>query len=255
MAKPSNKKVTRAARTSGGRTARGARPWGWYTAMGLVLALGVAGIVTSRNERIDEASGPQIEPTTDQHWHVAYGIYVCDKFLPPIQSDRDPLGIHTHNDGIIHIHPFQRAASGNNATLKIFAETVGLKVNATSFKVPGDKTYRDGQECDGKDSEVQFFVNGTRRTGNPASYKYTDRAEIVLAFAPKDHDVPMRPPSAPNLDNLDDVPGAQPPPPPGSTTESTTVPGETPTTAPGTATTAAPTATTAPGATPTTAAP
>ena len=252
MAKPSNKKVTRAARTSGGRTARGARPWGWYTAILLVIALGTYGIVKSRDERIEAASGPQTAPTMDDHWHVAYGIYICDGFIGPIQSDRDPLGIHTHNDGVIHIHPFQRASSGDNATLKIFADAMGMKINATSFSVPGDKTYRDGRNCGDKDGEVQFYVNGQRRTGNPASYKFKDRDLIVLAFAPADHKVPTTPPSAPGLDNLSDVgpqeqQGTPPSTAPGGAT-STTKPG-TPTTAPGGATT-----TTAPAATTTTAA-
>jgi hypothetical protein len=253
MAKPSSKKVARAARTTGGRTARGATPWGWYSVMGIVVLVGSLGVWQSREQRIDKANASgQISPKVNDHIHAALGVWVCDKFLPNIpDSGRDPLGIHTHGDGIVHIHPFTNAAAGNKAQLKIYADAVGMKLSATSFKIPGDdKTWRDGQRCDGKPGEVQLFVNGQRRSGNPASYKPNDRDLLVLAFAPRDaEDIPKTPPSAPTLDNLSDVPQA-----------STTVPGAPPadgsappTTAPGTppadagaTTTTAPPGTTAP---------
>jgi hypothetical protein len=254
MAKPSNKKVTRAARTSGGRTARGATPWGWYSAMAIVVLLGSFGIYQSRNERQDRAAAAGGDhPTTKEHWHAALGVYICDKFAPNIPDNkRDPLGIHTHGDGIVHIHPFTNAAAGKKATLKVFADSVGMKLSNTSFKLPGDdKTYRDGQDCKGKNSEVQLFVNGKRRSGNPANYKPNDRDNLVLAFAPRDAKVPTVPPSAPNLDNLSDVapttttvPG-QPPAPGDSTVPPITAPADNSAT---TSTTAAPptTATSAP---------
>ena len=122
----SSKKVARAAVTGGGSTKRGARPWGWYTAMGLVAVLGMAGVVSSRAERQTalnpiKAEKPRPpEPSrrfAGDHWHAAYGVYLCDRWLPAIRSDRDPQGIHTHNDGVIHIHPFNRQAAGRRATL------------------------------------------------------------------------------------------------------------------------------------------
>src|SRR6476619_3770453 len=114
----SSKKVARAASTGGGRTARGARPLLWYGAITLVVILGVAGIVSSRAEHRASASGNTTPPVANKdHWHAAYGVYLCDQFAPPITDTRDPKGIHTHGDGIIHIHPFVRSSSGNNATL------------------------------------------------------------------------------------------------------------------------------------------
>ena len=73
----SSKKVSRAAGTGGGRTARGATPWVWYLAMGLVVVLGLAGIFQSRQERRAElASGKDLTPPAAgrDHWHAAYGI-------------------------------------------------------------------------------------------------------------------------------------------------------------------------------------
>ncbi|MDQ1437929.1 MAG: hypothetical protein QOK43_1558 [Acidimicrobiaceae bacterium] len=209
MAKPSNKKVTRAARTSGGRTARGATPWGWYSVMGLVVLLGCLGVWQSREQRIDKATtSASAAPKKGDHWHAAIGVYECDHFSANIpDSGRDPHGIHTHGDGIMHIHPFDNSASGKNATIGVFADTVGMKLDATSFKVPGEnKTWTDGKKCNDKPGEVQLFVNGTRRSGNPASYAPKDRDLLVIAFAPRKADVPKTPPSAPNLDKLSDVP-------------------------------------------------
>lgn len=217
MAKPSSKKVSRAARTTGGRTARGATPWGFYSVMALIIVLGAFLVFQSREER-QEAFGNRadIPPTKADHWHAALGIYVCDKFLPPLADNgRDPHGIHTHGDGVIHIHPFDSQASGNNAVLGEYAETMNFKLSATQFSVPGGETWNDGERCDGKRGEVQFFVNGQRRSGDPSSYKFNDRDLLVLAFAPRDAEIPKTPPSAPNLDNLSDMPGATTTVPPG----------------------------------------
>lgn len=244
MAKPSNKKVSRAARTTGGRTARGARPWGWYSAMAVVVLLGSLGVWQSREERLDKAAAQTEEPPKrGDHWHAALGIYVCNEFIGNIADNgRDPHGIHTHGDGIIHIHPFDSQASGKNATVGVYFETMGLDLSASKFKAPGGETWNDGEECEsGGKGEVQFFVNGERRSGDPSSYRMQDRDDLVLAFAPRDAEIPKSPPSHSNLDNLSDV-GPTP----------TTAPGEvppdpnaTPTSAPPTSdtTTAPPTST------------
>ncbi|MFP5375636.1 MAG: hypothetical protein ACLGIO_02500, partial [Acidimicrobiia bacterium] len=212
----SNKKVSRAASTGGGRTARGARPWGWYGAMTMVVVLGSLLVFTSRNER-QAASNPlkseKPRPPAPgknfpgDHWHAAYGIYICDEFVPPIQSDRDPSGIHTHNDGVIHIHPFTRAVSGRNATFGVFADTVGLEVSGDSIRVPGGSRYENGDTCEGQDEEgeLRVFLNGDERTGDPKKIRLRDRDLVVLAFAPSGADVPKEPPSASQLDNLSDV--------------------------------------------------
>jgi len=238
MAKPSNKNVTRAARTSGGRTARGATPWGWYSFMAIVVVLGSLGVYTSRTARIDAANkGGGTHPKVGEHWHAALGVYECDHWAPNVKdSGRDPHGIHTHGDGIVHIHPFDRTSSGSNATLKVFADTVDMKLNTTSFKLPGEsKTYRDGETCKGKVGEVQFYVNAKRWTGNPSDYHPKDRDLLVLAFVQKGTKPPeLIPPSAPQLDKLTDV--AQP-----STTTSIPAGKSTTTQAPGgTTTTSAP---------------
>ena len=245
----SSKKVARAASTGGGRTSRGSRPWGWYGAMAAVTLLGSLVLVTSRNER-QAASNPLKSekprpPDASRnfggdHWHAALGIYICGEFQPDIQSDNDPRGIHTHGDGLVHIHPFTRATSGRKATFGVYAETVGLKVSDSRVQLPGGKNYANGDKCpDNKAGKIHVFLNGEERNGNPTKLRLRDRDKLVIAFAPAGADIPKDPPSASELDNVSDLPA----------TSTTTVPGGASTTAPGTEgttdTTAATTDTTA----------
>src|SRR5437867_7898846 len=107
------KKVARAARTGGGRTARGRGSWGFPAAIALVVVLGTAGVVYSRDQHpgkaLPSASSADNSPPRAgvDHWHAAYGVDICGKFLSPITNTTDPIGIHTHGDGVIHTHPFR----------------------------------------------------------------------------------------------------------------------------------------------------
>ena len=72
-------------------------------------------------------------PAVGDHWHAAYGIYVCDHFLTPIQNITDVDGIHTHGDGLIHVHPFSSKTAGANATLAAFATAAGMTLTDTTI--------------------------------------------------------------------------------------------------------------------------
>ena len=236
----SSKKVARAASTGGGRTARGSRPIGWYAAISLVVILGVLGIAVSRAENRDNASANTTPPIANQdHWHSAYGIYLCDEFAPMITDERDPKGIHTHADGIIHVHPFVRSAAGNNATLEVFADAVNMDLSDDQLQVPGGKEYESGKtKCGDETGIVQVKVNDEVITQDVAKIKLEDGDLITIAFAPKDTELPP-PPSADDLSRLnpqtDEIEPA-----PGETTDTTAAGGEggeTTTTAAGDATT------------------
>jgi len=229
----SSKKVARAARAgAGARRARAARSYFWPTFVTVVVVVGTVGIVFSRNQRTTSAA-PVQAPTRDNspplvgdHWHAAYGVYICGKFASPVNDQTDPFGIHTHGDGVIHTHPFRikgRPFTGKNANLGAFLKAVGGKITPTSFNFPGSGSRHNGQKCGGKAGEVQVVswkegdaVEAGQRGGDPANLKLFDRQLITVAFVPKGETIPQ-PPSAPRLDKLNDVP-------------STTVPGETTTT-------------------------
>jgi hypothetical protein len=218
----SGKKVARAAMTGGGRTARGKTPWGWYSAMAVVAILGTIVLIVSRSdtqERLAARGGEH--PTTKEHWHTAYGFYYCDQFGPALaDNERDPKGVHTHGDGVIHVHPFSQAASGKRAVTGVFFETMGITITSTRMDI-ADQKFSNGDKCGDKEGIVRVLVNGEEYKGDPAAIHFEDRQQIVFAFAPKDAEIPKTPPSAGELNSLSDVPGS-----PGATSSTSQVPQE-----------------------------
>ena len=115
---------------------------------------------------------------SDTHWHSAYGVYKCDAYLGKIVNGKyaaeidgtddtlypDVVGIHAHDDGLIHIHPFVKRSAGRKALLGSFLDTVKAKINSKeiSYQVAG-KTVAfnvDKMTC-GKDKKkpvVSVFV-------------------------------------------------------------------------------------------------
>lgn len=225
----SAKKVARAAGTGGGRTSRGKTPWGWYSAISIVVILGTVLVVTSRNETQERVGARgQEHPTINEHWHAAYGFYFCDQFSPPLADNgRDPLGVHTHGDGIIHVHPFSQAASGKRAVFDVFSRTMGITVDKTRIKV-GQTEFENGDKCGDKPGEVRVLVNGKPFDGDPGDVHFEDRQAIVIAFAPKDATIPEQPPSFAGLNNLSDVVPGAPQGGPNQATTSSTAPGQAP---------------------------
>src|SRR5205807_1989030 len=129
----SNKKVARIASTGGGRTARGRTPWLWYGGLTVVLALGVFLVAMSRSDL-----NPTVDhPDFNDHWHMAYGIFMCNEFKPPMPQPSKLIGLHTHTDGLIHVEPNVTSSvldTGKNATVGRFASgEPGFKITATSI--------------------------------------------------------------------------------------------------------------------------
>ena len=129
----SAKKVARAAR-AGGKGAKVGRDRSvlFPGSIAIVVILGLALVVYARST-INPADA--VAPGIADHWHEAYGLYACDSFLPDIQNASDPNGIHTHSDGVIHVHPGaaqQVARTGNDATMEVFLTASGASI--TSYR-------------------------------------------------------------------------------------------------------------------------
>jgi hypothetical protein len=248
----SSKKVARVARTGGGRTRKGQTSLFWPIFIGVVVVLGTIGVLYSKSERQPDNSRPLAGGAgrAGDHWHAALGFDVCGSFLPNIADEKDVSGIHTHGDGVVHIHPFSSLAAGKRATLNVFFKTVSAKVTSTEIRLPGQPAKSNGDKCGDKPGVVQVKTwpsrapdtAGTLYTGNPSDLRPKDGELITIAFQPKGDDIP-RPPSAGQLDKLSDVGPAS----------STTVPnpqGSTPTSAPGDTSNTAPGSTTPGSSTP-----
>ena len=159
------------------------------------------------------------------HWHVAFGVFICDKYLQPVESSgNDPTGVHTHGDGLVHIHPFVAASAGANAVLARFFEVEPLKVTADTIKV-GTTTYRTGGKCGAKLATVRTLVwepgkTGTPKavSGDPSKLRMYDQMTFAFVYAPADAVVGI-PPSHKELSDPADLP-----PPPLTSTELSKLP-------------------------------
>jgi hypothetical protein len=213
----SSKKVARAASTGGGRTSRGRTPWVWYLSMTAVVTLGVLGIVVSRNDLDQAAADPPV--IGQDHWHAAYGIYLCDKFHPGLQDApqangrTDPYGIHSHGDGLIHIHPTSSVSAGKNAQLGVFLDDVNVKLTEDSLDMPdGPKLTSGKSKCGSKPGHVRVVEWETpeaeeekRVKGDPNDLPLKQAQVITIAFVPEGTDIP-KPPSAGDVTNPSDLP-------------------------------------------------
>ena len=252
----------------------------------IVLAILVVGLGTIVYARATVPAADASPPTADDHWHVAYGFSLCDQegFVQldgaleevdasgrPINNDFLRTGVHSHDDGVIHWHPYTSAATGKNATLGVFLENYGVELDDNSLQFPenqnGGKEFVEGEtKCpDGEDGELSVTVwqnpddtSDGRRYVSGFDDIRIDKNSLVftIAFQPRGTDIAM-PPSAANLEELGAVDqGATEP--PASVPSSTAPQGASPTgTAPGgttpgstastaRSTTSAPSTTTAP---------
>jgi len=210
----SAKKVARAARAGGVTTQGKKRNLAFPLSIAVILLVGSSLIWFAVGE--NKASA-QESPKVGDHTHAAYGIYVCENFLDPLPDGAtDTLGIHTHGDGIIHIHPFGGAAAGKNANMAVWGKTDGMTFSSNGFTVNG-VTYDNGYDCNGQPATVKLYVwNADDTSAAPqivntadiGKFRFSeDRLAITLAVVPDGTEVPP-PSSIPTLDNLSDVPGA-----------------------------------------------
>ncbi|MGN6693324.1 MAG: hypothetical protein ACTHN0_04035 [Aquihabitans sp.] len=224
----SAKKVARVAAKSGSGKPAGAASGSsrnWLFALGIVviIALGAGVVLMARNENGgygDNSTPPKANLQNGDpfdHWHAAFAIEVCGTELDPLQDGpADVQGIHTHGDGLVHIHPFTRAAAGKRATLQKFFNQVSLKVTNDGFELPegmkmddGSTTVKVGETtCAGKPGELVLAhwkdaatAAGTKPdkiyTKDFGSVRFTeDLGAYTLAFIPKGQTSSIKPPSA-----------------------------------------------------------
>ena len=241
----SSKKVARAAR-AGGRVSSGQpRSLLFPGVLTLIVVLGVSLVVYARNDRQNEDRGgvPQLE----DHIHQAVAVNICGEELEVVPEwEPSPIGIHTHGDGVMHIHPFSDLGVGANATLGRFIKSardegdLDFSLSDSKLEYLGE-TYEEGKtECEGvEDPQLRVaFWKDVQDEASLPEVTTGDFEELRLSengggytifYGDPDADIP-KPSNAAQLDELGAADG-------GGTT--TTVPAETTTTAPGETTTTA----------------
>jgi hypothetical protein len=231
----SSKKVQRAAR-AGGRVSAG-QPRGllFPGIIALVFVLGTSLVWFAREDRQDDDLGgvPQI----GDHIHQSLAFNACGEFLPDLPEFESPVGIHTHGDGVIHIHPFSQLGVGANATLERYLDDArddgGLEVDLSNTELEYlGETYEedDADACEGVEEPVlrmAYWENVQDAesapevtTGGFGDIRLTtDGAGITVFYGDPDADIP-KPPNAPNLATLGAADGSQVPDESGNTTTS-----------------------------------
>jgi hypothetical protein len=188
-------RIKRRALKSRGRVRRDSGSYGYYGALAAICVVGVALIVVSKTGQ----SSANDEPRANQdHWHAAIGINICGTWLPnppefEQRADNSSLrsGIHTHGDGLMHIHPFSGDESGKNATVGTFFEFGGWDVGTDFIEAwDGSGKRTDGDKCgegdDAEKAEVRWTVNGEEQKGNPGSFRPRDQDVIGIYFTSSD---------------------------------------------------------------------
>jgi hypothetical protein len=230
----------------------------WTITTVVVVVVGVLLVTLTYADRQNNADAA---PTIGDHWHAFLGYDVCGTWLPNAPSFEDRAneagvraGLHSHGDGLMHIHPFSSDEAGDKATLGRFLSYGGWTTSDSSFHVWDDKEHKNGDKCGtgagAKEAEVQWTVGrfgktwtGTPRSGNPSDYKPKNGDIVAIYLLPKGAKLPEPPTAEQALANISDLNGA-----PVSGTATTTPGGSTDTTvttAPATGSTQATTATTA----------
>lgn len=189
-----------------------------------------AGLVVYARASIPDRN---VAPTIQDHWHASYGFYVCDKWLPDLQGAKEELdttgapiseefrrtGIHSHNDGVMHWHPYTSAATGRNAKLGVFLDVYGVKISDSKLELPEDQgggVYEEGvtkcKDESGKEVDGQLAVYAFDTYNDPEQYStyitnfkdvrlVQDGMAFVIVFAAPGTR-PGLPPSATELPSL-----------------------------------------------------
>jgi hypothetical protein len=116
------------------------------------------------------------------HWHAAYAVFICGQRQSNFPTWE--AGVHTHADGVIHIHPFLPSEEEEGARLTKWFEYGGGLLTLSEMRMPGeDQVYRNGDRCpDGSEGRLQVFVNG-ERLDDWSEYIPQDGDRIIIEFA------------------------------------------------------------------------
>jgi hypothetical protein len=154
---------------------------------------------TTTDVPADAVDGPKL----GDHWHIAVGFSACGVELPALtDAGADTTGIHTHGDGLIHVHPFTTDVAGEGAVLGAFFDTVGARVNDEGLETDGWKLPFKG-ECNGSPATMRAMTWQETDGALGISTSITspdqlrslplrpDGAVLALALVTKDAAIPM----------------------------------------------------------------
>ena len=122
------------------------------------------------------------------HWHATYSIYVCGEKQP--NAPTWEAGVHTHGDGVIHIHPFTASEEGAGARMVKWFEYGRGKLTQSEMREPGitaptrTATLAPTAPGRGQEGDLQVFVNSAK-LDDWSRYIPHDGDRIRIIFGPE----------------------------------------------------------------------
>lgn len=189
----------------------------------------------------DVAAADPTGPSIDDHWHHAYGFFLCDRWVE-LTGDAEEraadgsaandayvrTGVHSHDDGLIHWHPFTSASLGDRARLGVFLDVYDVDVSDSRLTLPDAQLDgaagpengvfdEDETTCSGERSELTALVWPDLTDPDAVDTVTTDIADVPLrsdamavaiVFAPPGTEVGLPPSTDDFADNVrNDQPG------------------------------------------------
>lgn len=187
-----DKRIARAAGAGGSRLAGRQIPLGFYSALFVIIIIGIIMVVFSRNQRL--AASPASKP---QVAHLAYAFDVCGTMEPALAPNTKNSSIKLTKTGLITV------TSSKPATLaQLLSGYKTIKLTSSTLSYPGSPAYANGQKCGTQVSQVMIATWSSPSAKTPTLVKVNpnkvilrNNEMITVAFLPK---------------------GTQPPKPPGS---------------------------------------
>ena len=178
--------------------------------VGLLLVGSIGAVLffaTSRESALNVAPEVNVGVPGDDHWHYAYTINHCGTDLSPSTVTDQPVGIHTHGQGLVHIHPNKPEGAGPNAKFIRFVEAIGAELTDDAYTPgPGEMptVLSEEEGCDGKPAKLKlaYWADAFDEEAEPTEvleknlgdFRFAERGGMVsLALVPEGEDVP-RPP-------------------------------------------------------------
>jgi hypothetical protein len=115
----------------------------WVPVVGIIVI--VFGILGALFWTRSATGAPRIG---SDHWHATYTFTACGQKQP--NAPFWEAGVHTHGDGIIHMHPFRTSEEGAGARLVKWFEYGGGKLTNDSIRMPGSNEEWNNGELSGR---------------------------------------------------------------------------------------------------------
>jgi hypothetical protein len=154
--------------------------WGLFAAASIVAVLVIAGLAASSFSTTNSPRAPGEGAQVNDHWHATLVMEICDEaFTLPESSG----GVHSHGDGLMHIHPFGVHEAGSNANVGRFFDSFPMTAEPDRIQPPGRDLLRNGDACPGREpGQVLVLVNGEDITETFRDYAPSDGDQVEVYF-------------------------------------------------------------------------